>query len=170
MRYWFDEKFTFRHKCVNKKLYSITLESMEEEKEGEVNVQEAEEEETINLSLHVLHGVELTMNNQTMKLVEYFKKRKLNVLIDSRSTHNFLGLVVAKQVGCTGQKIGEQKVLVANGDRMSCRAMIKGFIWTMQDTKFEANALLMPFKGCELIIGIVWLHAMESYNGVSGKR
>lgn len=54
-----------------------------------------------------------------MKLVGHFKKRKLNILIDSSSTHNFLDLAVAKQVGCNAKRIGEQKVMIANGDQMS---------------------------------------------------
>lgn len=54
------------------------------------------------LSLNALHGMDVTLENQTIKLVGYFKNKKLNVLIDSRSTHNFLDLTVAKQVGCLG--------------------------------------------------------------------
>lgn len=95
-----------------------------------------------------------------MKLVGYFKKRKLNVLIDSGSTHKFLDLFVAKQVGCSSQKIAAQKVLVADGDRTNCSAMVKGFMWTMQDKRFEATVLLMPFWKCELILGMEWLNVM----------
>lgn len=74
--------------------------------------------------------------------------------IDSGSTHNFLDLTVAKQIGCSGQRITAQEILVANGERMSCSAIVKEFVWTMQGTSFEANVLLMPLKGCEMILGM----------------
>lgn len=41
-------------------------------------------------------------------------KRRLNVLIDSGSTHNVLDLTVAKQVGCVSQRILEQNQCVIN--------------------------------------------------------
>lgn len=86
--------------------------------------------------------------------MEHFKKRRLNVLIDSGSTHILLNLVVAKQVGCPSQKTMEQKVLVAHGDIMDCNSMVKGFVWTMKDKRFKAIVLLMPLRGYELILGI----------------
>lgn len=91
--FWCDEKFTFGHKCTNKKLYSLTLEETVEEEEEPLESKEVEEEvegeESTTLSLHALHDIELTEKNQTMKMVGYVKKRRLNVLVDSGSTHNF---------------------------------------------------------------------------------
>lgn len=95
--FWCDERFTFGHKCANRKLYSLVLEQAEvDEEAGDSDSQETEEDEGATLSLHALHGVEMTGSNQTMRLLGYFKKRKLNVFIDSGSTHNFLDQAVAK--------------------------------------------------------------------------
>lgn len=78
----------------------------------------------VTLTLHTLYGVENSVNNQTMKLVGYFKKRRLNILIDPGSTHNFLDISVAKSSGCSLEAIEEQKVLVANWERMSRKARV----------------------------------------------
>lgn len=64
----------------------MTMEVAEEEEEAvEPNIEEEENEEVATISLHTLHGVELAAENQTMKLIGYIKKRRLNVLIDSGS-------------------------------------------------------------------------------------
>lgn len=135
--FWCDEKFTFGHKRANRKLYSMVLEQMEEEDEAVEPVQSETKEEGATVSLHALNGVGLTGKNQTMKLIGHFKKRRLNILIDSGNTHNFLDQNVAKQVGCEGQRITTQKVMVANGDKMVCNAMIRKFNRKMQGKVFE---------------------------------
>lgn len=53
-----------------------------------------------------------------------------------------------------------RKVMVANGKKMSWSAMAKGFKWSMRGYEFEANMLLMPLRGCELILGMESLNAM----------
>lgn len=79
--------------------------TMEETREKEepmdfAVLDEAEEEEGMStLSSLALHGIEVATKNQTMKIFGYIKKRRLNVLIDSGSTHNFMDLTVAKQMG-----------------------------------------------------------------------
>lgn len=96
-----------------------------------------------------------------MKLVGYQKKKRLNVLIDSLSIHNSLDLLVAKQGGCLVQRIVTPKVLITIGDNMICSFMIKEFGWPMQGRGYEANVLLMPLRGCELILGIERLNIMR---------
>lgn len=122
--------------------------------------EEETQKEPTTLLLHALHGMDLAAENQTMKLVGHFKKRRLNVLVDSDSTHTFLDLAVAKQIGHTCQRIRTQKVLVANGSRMDCEAMIRGFKWSMQGKESMTNVLLMLLSGCELILGMEWLNAI----------
>lgn len=113
------------------------------------------------LSLLALHDIDMAAKKQTMKMIEDIKKMRLNVLIDLGSTHNFLDLAVAKQLGCPIQITDMQKVLVANGEKMDCTSMAKKFGWLMQEKNFEARVFLMPLKGCELILGIEWLNIMR---------
>lgn len=116
--FWCDEKFMFNHKCANRRLYPLVLEREEmEQRTEERENPELEEEDVPILSLHALHGVDMTFQNQTMKLVGYYKKKKLNILVDSGSTHNFLDVAVAKQVGCPVQMIPLRRVMVANGKK-----------------------------------------------------
>lgn len=149
----YDEKYTFSHKCANMRLFLLILEPMEEAKE----VEEIEGEEVDNepiISLHALHGVRISHNNQTMRLVRYYRKRRLHVLVDSRSTHNVLNLEVAKRIGCRFQPAMKHRVIVANGDKLIFDSICSRFKWIMQGHQFEASVLLMPLKGCKLILGM----------------
>lgn len=158
--FWCDEKFMFGHKCSGRRLYSLVLEPAVEGEEVEGStLMEPKEGDVAELSLYVLCGLEMSLENQTMKLIGYDKKRRLNILIDSGSTHNFLDLAVAKRLGCSLQRVVTQRVMVANENQMECSARIKGFVWTIQGKQFEANVLLMQLKGCEIILGVEWLNA-----------
>lgn len=86
--------------------------------------------------------------NQTMKLFGYCKKKRLSVLVDSGSTHNFLDAMVAKGMGCLTQLISAHRVLVANGDKLHCNAVCKGFEWKIQGTYFVVNILIMLISEC----------------------
>lgn len=76
------------------------------------------------------------------------------------STHNFLDIMVAKGVGCPTQLITAHRVLVANGDELSCNFVCKVFQWKMQGTSFHANVLIMPISGCKFILGMEWLNSL----------
>lgn len=157
--FWCDEKYTFGHKCDNRRLYSLILEPMEEEDELEEEIEEvgAAADDPI-ISLHALHVVQVSRRNKTMRLVGSYKKRKLHVLADSGSTDNVLDLEVAKEIGCITQSITKHKVIVANGDKLTCDSVYNKFKWCMQGEWFEASILLMPLKCCELILGMEWLN------------
>lgn len=72
------EKFTFNHKCANRRLYSVVLEPRIEGDEVEENNKETpSEEKNLVLSLHALHRVDMAFNNQTMKLMGYYKKKRI---------------------------------------------------------------------------------------------
>lgn len=94
-----------------------------------------EEQDNPVVSLHALHEVEMHSTNRTMKLVGIYKKKNLNILVDSGSTHNFLDAQVAKRVRCTLQ--------IING----CANHV--------------DVLIMPIKGCQLILGMEWLKSFR---------
>ena len=54
-------------------------------------------------------------NPQTLKIEGHIKKKKVIVLIDSGSTHNFIHCKVAKEFNCFLYPAPECQVMVANG-------------------------------------------------------
>ena len=90
-----------------KKLFYIDCEEEEEkeqetheEKENEMleeNKEETIEEITPTISCNALAGI---TTPQTLKIEGYIKKKKVIVLIDSGSTHNFIHSKIAKDLNC----------------------------------------------------------------------
>ena len=90
-----DERFRPGHRC--KKQQIFVLETMDETEENSRAVEldlELEASQTVlEISLHALSGVS---KPRTMRVTGLIRGRKLHILIDSGSTHNFVSLKFAK--------------------------------------------------------------------------
>ena len=89
-----DSKYTKGHKIVEKKLLYIDCEEKEEKEqersnEEDILQEQSLDEEQINptISCNALAGIPTP---QTIKIEGQIKKKKVIVLIDSGSTHNFI--------------------------------------------------------------------------------
>jgi hypothetical protein len=96
-----DSKYSKVHKCGEKKLFYIDCEE-EEEQEQEPSQDEnveaiSSEELTPTISCNALVGISTP---QTLKIKGYIKKKKVIVLIDFGSTHNFIHYKLAKALNC----------------------------------------------------------------------
>ena len=95
-------KYTKGHKCDEKKLFYIDCEE-EEEKEQEMSKEEdiLEEQtlvkEEMNMTIFCNAWAGIT-TPQTIKIEGHIKKKKVIVLIDSDSTHNFIPCKIAKEL------------------------------------------------------------------------
>ena len=95
-----DSKYTKGRKCDEKKLFYINCEEEEENEQEEDIHQEPtleEEEMSPTISCDALAGI---TTPQTLKIEGHIKKKKVIVLIDSGSTHNFMNCEVAKELNC----------------------------------------------------------------------
>ena len=110
------------------------------------------------MSLHAMWG---TGSNQTMMIKGMCGKRRLHVLIDTRSTYNFLNEQLAKKLQCPISKVNGIWVEVANGQELKCDAICVGFKWKMQQQNFQADVYLLPLQSYDLILGIQWLKILD---------
>jgi hypothetical protein len=108
-----DSKYSEGHKCGEKKLFYIDC---EEEEEQEPSQYEYVEEMTPTISCHALVG---SNTPQILKIEGYIKKKKVIVLIDSGSTHNFIHCKLAKALNCFIYPMPEFKVMIANGETIN---------------------------------------------------
>ena len=119
-----DRKYTKGHKCAEKKLFYIDCEE-EEEKEQEMSKEEdilqeqSIDEEQMNqtISCNALAGI---TTPQTIKIEGQIKKKKVIVLIDSGSTHNFIHCKIAKELNFFLYLAPECQVMVASGGTINC--------------------------------------------------
>jgi len=157
-----DEDYFPGHKCKSQ-IYS--LEVVEEVKDVEVEELEGEEEvvgaeqheEPPLLSLNAINGIS---TYQTMRITGRVKTTPLYILIDSRSTHNFLDIGTAKRLHREINRIPPVQVMVANGQQLQCAAMCKNFSWNLLGETFVTNAMFVPLGNCEMVLGVHWLASL----------
>ncbi|GJY77978.1 reverse transcriptase [Tanacetum coccineum] len=111
--------------------------------------------------LHALSGVSTF---QTMRVRGYVGKRPLHILIDCESTHNFLDTSAAKRLPCQLSATTPLRVHVANGSKMVSSSKCKTFKWTLQGNEYEADCMLLPLGGCDMVLGIQWLSTLGNIN------
>ncbi|PKA46982.1 putative mitochondrial protein [Apostasia shenzhenica] len=166
--FWCNEKYTQGHNCRRKQLYliSMTEDTGVNPEAGEYQVEEMIEEEVElesepKVSLNAITGIP---SFQTMTVMGTIKKKRIYILIDSGSTHNFLDPSIVELDDYEVETIPEQQVVVANGGKISLCQQIKKFQWQMQGSTFTANALLMPLESYNMILGVQWLSELGMVN------
>ena len=159
-----DSKYTKGYKCAEKKLFYIDCEE-EEEKEQEMSKEEdiipeqSLEEEQINptISCNALAGI---TTPQTIKIEGQIKKKKVIVLIDSGSTHNFIHCRVAKELNCFLYPAPECQVMVANGGTINCSGKCHNIKLSMGEYVLTSPMLSIPMGGADVVLGVQWLQSL----------
>ena len=111
------------------------------------------------ISLHALVGTE---GHQTIRIEGRIKNQSVLVLIDSGSSHNFINQKVAKRLACAIQTITGLQISVANGELLKTQEMCKGVLLELQGCRQGVDLLVLPLKGCDVVLGIQWLKTLGS--------
>jgi hypothetical protein len=128
-----DDKYFPRHKCKEQKLFmAISKDVSEEDVEAPLVAASPEptdmtphsdplEVEPV-ISLNALTGF---FAPQTLKLIGYIKHRKVIILADSGSTHNFIHRRIAQETNYYIRVINNFQIMIANGGSMKCGGLVK---------------------------------------------
>lgn len=137
------ERYRVGHKCKRRHIFLIEVGEKEvtgtqiEQGQGT----EAETEELTEISLHAISG---TLGNSTMKVEGEVNNKRLQLLIDSGSTHNFLDESMTDKLGCRTEQVALMKVLVANDSEICSRNFVK---LTMKFVRVEELCELKSNRG-----------------------
>ncbi|XP_056690258.1 uncharacterized protein [Spinacia oleracea] len=137
--YYCDAPYDRTHKCQFKEphLFTIEISSSNEDKGSEASEDDEDDELDSTgvakpiLSLNALSG---NQNFQTMRVKGMRNNKLFHVLVDSRSTHNFLDLELAKKMGCVIESIPSK-----------------------HGKSFTADMMLISLGGCDMVLGVQWL-------------
>ena len=156
--YYCDEKFTPDHYLKHKKTQLYAMECEEEDIFHEALDYEEEEEQyeakdQARISINVISGI---TDYTTMKVRGYHGKKTIYVLIDSRSTHNFIDPKIAEILGKI-KEAGKTKVAVADGNRITVSGKIENLQWEFQGQQFTSDFMVIPLGGHDMVLGVQWL-------------
>ena len=128
---------------------------------GEKTQEEEEIRESESLapviSLKALAGVPTVANYNTIKVSGSVNGSKVHILVDSGSTHNFLDSYIVEKLECETIKCSPVKVVVADSYTTQCDKMCLGMKWKMQGVEFQADVLILPIEGSQMVLGTQWL-------------
>ena len=156
--YFYDEVFSPTHSQTHKKLQLQVLEIDDADPTpveleyvvipSKPNVSEPQ------ISVNALTGV---ANFRTMRVTGYHKKTALHILIDNGSTHNFLDINMAKKLGSLITLMDVVNVALVDGTKLQNTSVTNNFSWTLQQTTFSSDMLLISLGCSDLVLGIEWL-------------
>jgi hypothetical protein len=156
-----DNKYSKGHKCGEKKLFYIDCEEEEEQEEEpsqDENVEAISSEElTPTISCNALAGISTP---QTLKIKGYIKKKKVIVLIDYGSTHNFIHYKLAKDLNCFVYPVLEFQVMIADGGTINCSGKCNKINLTMGEYVMNSPMIAIPMGGADVLLGIQWLQSL----------
>ncbi|KAL8089286.1 hypothetical protein AgCh_038908 [Apium graveolens] len=78
--------------------------------------------------------------------------------------------VTALKLDCKIESIPAMGVRVADGGKLLCDKIIKGFNWKMQGVDFKADVLLLPLSGSDLVLGFTYNQVKVTLRGINGKK
>lgn len=97
---------------------------------------------------------------QTINIEGQIKKKKVVVLIDSRSIHNFIHCKVAKELNCFLYPALECQVMLANGGKINCSGKCHNIKLSMGEYVLTSPMLSIPMGGANVVLGVQWLQSL----------
>ncbi|CAM8908644.1 unnamed protein product [Rhodiola kirilowii] len=158
-----EEPYSPGHHLKHKKsqIYVMECDDDDEISDGEEVVEKTNEEpmgqnmdKSSTISVNALNG-STTFN--CMRVVGQYGKRKLYILIDPGSTHNFIDVNVAKELGCLLESVTPMPVTAANGNNMMSSYKCSNFSWKLQGYAFSTDIRTLPLDCCDIVLGVQWL-------------
>jgi hypothetical protein len=109
------------------------------------------------ISLNALTGFSTP---QTLKLISYIKHRKVIILIDSGSTHNFIHRCIAQETHCYIHVVNNFQIMITNGGSMKCGGCCENVHLQIGDYHLNSNMFSIDMGGCDIVLGADWLRTL----------
>lgn len=148
----YDEKFTPGHKCKVKQAYLI-------EPVG-LNDDEIEELLEVEDAKILVHAMSVVRGPKTMRINSWIKNRRVVVLIDSGSTHNFINHEIAKKLNLVASKVETFQVRVASREKLKCETLYRAVPIKIQGVTISADLYALPLEGLDVVLGVQWLEGL----------
>jgi hypothetical protein len=103
------------------------------------------------ISCHALVGI---ITPQTLKIKGYIKNKKVIVLIDFGSTHNFIHCKLAKALNCFIYPTPKFQVMIENGGTINCSGKFHKINITMGEYVMNSPMISMPMGGDDVVLGV----------------
>jgi hypothetical protein len=107
--------------------------------------------------IYSLHAVAGVPTFDTLQVRALLGAAVLVALLDTGSTHNFIGERAAYRSGLHIQPRPRLTATVANGERIICPGVIRDAPIQVHGKTFHVDLFVMPLAGFDLVLGTQWL-------------
>jgi len=97
---------------------------------------------------------------QTLNIEGYIKKKKVIVLIDSGSTHNFIHCKIVEELNYFLYPMPDCQVMVANGGTINFSGKCHNIKLTMGEYVLNNPMLSIPMGGVDVVLEVQWLQSL----------
>jgi hypothetical protein len=157
-----DDKYFPSHKCKEQNLFMAISEDISKEDVETPLVSESPEITDITppsdppevesvISLNALIGFSAP---QALKLIGYIKHRKVIILVDSGSTHNFIHRCIAQETHCYIHAVNNFQIMIANGGSMKCGGHCENICLQIGDYHLKFHMFAIDMGGCDIVLGV----------------
>jgi hypothetical protein len=164
-----DEKYFRGHKCKEQKIFMAISEEILEEDEETPSMSESPESTYITppsdpsevepvISLDALTRFSAP---QTLKLISYIKHKKVIILVDSASTHNFIHHRIAQENHFYIHAINNFQIMIANGGSMKCGGNCENVRLQIGDYHLKSHMFSIDMGGYDIVLGANWLRTLD---------
>ena len=96
----------------------------------------------------------------TMRVLGQIKGHWVVILLDTRSSYNFLDFVLVRTLQLAIDTARILEVRVANGDLIRTKGECKDLLIKMQGKYFLVDLHVLTLGGCDVVLGTQWLSTL----------
>jgi hypothetical protein len=100
-----------------------------------------------------MHWLELALLKPS-RSKDISKRKKVIILIDSGSTHNFIHCKLAKALNCFIYLVPKFQVMIANGGTINYSGKFHKINLTMGEYEMNIPMISIPMGGADVVLGV----------------
>jgi hypothetical protein len=156
-----DEKYFWRHKCKEKKLFMAISKDVFEDDIEISHANELPEPTSITppydpieieliISLNACTGF---FAAHTLKLIGYIKSLKVIIIIDSCRTHNFIHRCIDQETHCYKHAVNNFQIMTTNGGSMKCGGHCESVCLQIGQYNLKCHMFTINTGGFDIVLG-----------------
>jgi hypothetical protein len=102
------------------------------------------------ISLNSLAGFS---SPQTLNIIGYIKHRKVIILVDSGSTHNYIHCHIAQENNFYICAVNNFQIMIANGGSMKCGGHCENVCLQIGEYHLKYHMFGIDMGGCDILLG-----------------
>jgi len=163
-----DDKYFPRNKSKEQNIFMVVTEDLSEEDVFFLPVDELPLPSELTplsdspkyelvISLNALTGFSAP---QTLKLIGYIKYRKVVILVDSSSTHNFMHRCISQEVKFYIHAVNNFQIIITNGGSMKCGGWCENVRLQIGHYHLKSHMVSIDMGCCDIVLGFEWLRTL----------